>query len=567
MGPNNRMLRTSAMRLAGLTTCLLLARPGLAADGDLDPTFGMGGKVVTSFDTPDANANAIALQPDGKIVAAGWLFTLTGSLDFAVARYQPDVSLDPTFDLDGRVRTDFYGEEDVAEAVVIQPDGKILVAGLVRAGVHVYFGVARYTVEGGLDPTFDGDGRAVSTFAGSVHAMVLQPDGKVVVAGRAPHAGTGDDITLSRFNPDGTLDSTFAIGGSVQTDIAGRSEWASALLLLPDAKLLAVGQTGSNTSVTDIALVRYNADGSLDATFGTGGKAITDVAGRADDALDAARQPDGKIVVGGFIGVPGVTGGNLSVVRFLPNGEVDSAFGSNGLTFVTLPGFDEGVTAVAIQQDGKILAAGFGFGSAGYDFALVRFSADGSPDSSFGTKGTGIVTDFFGSSDWVFDLLIQPDGKIVTGGFATLGTSGHFALSRYVGTPSEPRPSTCPRSYGYWRSHLEEWPVSSLTLGSQSYGTTELTALLHSPAKGDASVILARQLIAAKLNLAAGAGSKDLEAVVAVADGLLAGFIGRLPYDVSPSSSAGHDLVKTAGRLSSASNRGRPGCDEVNGPK
>ena len=556
------------MRLAGLTACLLFARPGLAADGDLDPTFGTGGKVVTNFDTPDANANTIALQPDGKIVAAGWLFTPTGSLDFAVARYRPDGSLDPTFDFDGRVRTDFFGAEDVAEAVAIQPDGKILAAGLVRAGLHVFFGVARYTADGGLDPTFDGDGRAVSTFAGSVHAMVLQPDGRVVVAGRAPRGGTGDDITLSRFNPDGTLDSTFGSGGTVQTDIAGLNDGVSALLLLPGGKLLAVGSTGSNVTVTDIALVRYNSDGSLDATFGTGGKTVTDIAGRADDPTDAALQSDGKIVLSAFIGDLAVPGGRIAVVRFLANGELDTVFGSGGRAYVTFPDFDEAATAVAIQADGKVIAAGLAFGSAHYDFALVRFDSTGTPDSTFAPSGAGIVTDFFGASDWVFDVLVQPDGKIVAGGFATLGTNGHFALSRYLGAPSEPRPSTCPRSYGFWRSHPGEWPVSSLTLGSQSYGTAELTVLLHSPAKGDASVILARQLIAAKLNLAAGAGSEELEAIVAVADGLLAGLPGRLPYDVSPSSTVGRELVKAAGSLVSATNRGaHPGCGDVKDSK
>jgi uncharacterized delta-60 repeat protein len=556
------MIRTSAMRLAGLTACLLLARPGLAADGDLDPTFGLGGKVVTSFDSvPAASCNAMALQPDGKIITAGWVYNVTGLLGWAVARHNSDGSLDPTFDFDGRVRTEFFGSNDSAEAVAVQQDGKVVVAGTVENGLQRLFAVARYLPGGAPDPSFDGDGKVVGSFFGSAKAISLQPDGKIVVAGSGYRSVGNPDIAILRYNADGTPDSTFGTGGTVYTDVSGREDLTAALLVLPGGKLLVVGTTTTNTTNHDFAVVRYNPDGSPDSTFGDGGivtHPFTDV------ATSAVLQPDGKIVVSGGL-PPG--GEALSVFRLLPDGSLDPGFGDGGVSGMAFPGFDEIAFTVAVQSDGKVVAAGTAHGPAVYDFAVARLNPDGRPDQTFGPSGTGVMTDFFGMNDGINALLIQVDGKILAAGTVVSGPTWYMALARYLASPDSPAPSRCPRSYGYWRSHLEEWPVSSLTLGSQSYGTTELTALLHSPAKGDASVILARQLIAAKLNLAAGAGSKDLEAVVAVADGLLAGFIGRLPYDVSPSSSAGHDLVKTAGRLSSASNRGRPGCDEVNGPK
>jgi uncharacterized delta-60 repeat protein len=565
----SKKLRTRATILACIVACLLVSASALAADGELDPTFGTGGKVATSFDLPDASANAIALQADGKIVAAGWLFNLDGTLGWAVARYNPDGSLDATFDFDGRLRTTFFGFNDVAEAVVIQPDGKILVAGTVEEGLQSRFAIARYLTDGSLDSTFDGDGRAIGAFFGTVASMVLESDAKIVLAGSGFFSGTSGnrDILLVRYHPQGTPDSTFGAGGIVSTDFSGGVDRASTLLRLAGDKLLVVGTTSTMSDGDHIALARYHPNGSPDDAFGVAGKAVGNFRVRGD-STDAEVQPDGKIVVSVPLFNPSAPEGSFSIVRFLPGGLVlDPEFGSDGKAFVPLAGFDEAATAVAIQQDGRIVAAGFRFGKAQYDFALVRLHSNGGLDATFGSSAV-VVTDFFGMSDFANDVLIQPDGRVVAAGVGASGPNGNFALARYRAVPVESAPSPCPRSYGFWRTHLQAWPISSLDLGSQHYGTADLFALLHSPAKGDASVILARELIAAKLNLAAGAGSGELEAIVAVADGLLAQFPGRLPYDVSPSSGVGRELVRVAGRLASATNSGsREGCSDVKGPK
>ncbi len=563
-----RSLRANAF-LACLISCACLAQSGLAADGDLDPTFGTNGKVVTGFDVPDvpdAIATAVALQPDGKIVAAGWLFDATANVDFMVTRYNPDGSLDTTFDSDGRVRTDFFGRSDIATALVVQPDGKILVTGTVEDDTsQFHFAVVRYLPNGMLDPTFDSDGKAIGGFYGFAEAMALQPDGKIVVAGSGFHGGSNGDITLSRYNPDGTPDGSFGTGGTVHTDFGGLLDVPAAVLLLPGGKLVVVGSTETNVTSSDIALVRYNADGSPDGTFGGAGRIAIDFGG-GEVAMDAVLQPDGRIVVSASISNPS---GSFSVLRFLPDGRLDTAFGTDGRAFTTFSGFDEAALAVAMQADGKIVAGGLALTSTLYDFALARFNPDGSPDATFGPSGAGVLTDFFGRNDQISAIRIQPDGRIVTAGTVINGTSRYFGLARYLSTPTSPTPPACSRPYGYWRSHSEEWPVASLVLGSESYSAAELVALLHAPTKGDASVLLARQLITAKLNLAAGAGSDELVAQVAAADALLVGFAGRLPYRVSPASDSARPMAKLAGRLASRndgeSNPG--GCGRTQPPK
>jgi uncharacterized delta-60 repeat protein len=197
-----------------------------AADGDLDPAFGVGGKVTTSFDVPAATATSVALQRDGKVVAAGWLFDETANIDFAVARYNPNGSPDLTFGSGGKVRTDFFGRDDIANAVAVQSDGKIVVAGNARNdALDLLFALARYNTDGSLDKTFDSDGKATGTFFGTAYAIVVQSDGRIVVAGTGYNSGTSNDFALSRFNPNGSPDISFGTGGRFKLTF---SDWRTA---------------------------------------------------------------------------------------------------------------------------------------------------------------------------------------------------------------------------------------------------------------------------------------------------------------------------------------------------
>jgi len=548
-----------------LRTCLatLLVVAGLsgvlrATDGDLDPTFGIGGKVTTGFDVPTASATTVALQPDGKIVAAGWLFDKTANIDFAVARYNADGSLDETFGLHGKVRTDFFGLDDIANAVALQPDGKIVVAGNARSGLDLHFALARYDPDGSLDTTFDSDGRATGSLFGGAYAIVVQSDGGIVVAGTGYGSGTSNDFALSRFNSNGSPDISFGTGGTVQTDFFGLEDGAFALIILPGGDFVALGYAATNVTGIDLALARYHSDGSPDTSFGSGGKMTTDF-GSGDTAYAAALLPRGNVVAAAAVSNPGQPGGALSVVRYVPTGILDQTFGVKGIGSSPFPG-DAGAQSVVVQSDGKIVAAGLALGAALYDFALARFNPDGSPDGSFGMDSR-VITDFFGQSDGVRGLLVQPDGKIVAAGGAQDATTGYFGLARYLSTPSAPVPEVCPHSEGFWKKHTELWPVRTLTLGSQSYSGAELLRILSSPVKGDASILLARQLIAAKLNIAGGSSSPEVAADVASADGLLAAYSGRLPYNVRTASGPGRAMVRLAGSLASRNNRGSDrGC-------
>ena len=264
-----------------------------AADGDLDPTFGEGGVSTTSIGIQE-EANSIALQSDGKIVLAGY----SGS-DFAVVRYNSDGSLDTSFDSDGKLTTDF-GSSDLGNSVIVQNDGKIIVAGQSYNGSNNDFAVVRYNADGSLDATF-GTGGKKRTPIGSgsdvAWSVALQSDGKIVLAGYSSN-GTGSDFAVVRYNSDGSLDTTFDSDGILTSDL-GTNEEARSVVLQSDGKIVAAGYS-YNGSNNDFAVVRYKADGSLDATFGTGGYKTTPIGSGDELATSVVLQSDGKIVVAGY---------------------------------------------------------------------------------------------------------------------------------------------------------------------------------------------------------------------------------------------------------------------------
>ena len=543
-------MKTPGLSRSVLLALSLLPGPALAADGDLDPTFGKGGKVFTSFGYPAQGGTAMALDSDERIVVAGFTFDNTANIDFAVARYLPGGLLDPTFGSGGFVATDFFGGGDLARGVAIQSDGRIVVGGATSQGSAL----VRYNVDGTLDESFDGDGK-VTTSAGIIHAVAIQPDGRIVAAG----------TTLTRYNSDGSLDQGFGVGGVVPMSVFSEGTGALAVALQPDGKVVvagAISQTGRPTA-DDWLLARFEPDGDPDSTFGSKGVLTTDFFGRGDAARTLLIRPDGRIVAAGTAGHPSAPGAVFAVARYLENGTLDPTFDGDGRQTSDLDGFDEVAFSVAAQSDGKIVLGGYAANpDFTLDFALVRYNANGSEDPTFGNLGR-VRTDFFGGGDGASAIAVQADDKIVAAGSAS---GGHFfALVRYLGSRGVAVPSSCPHSAGFWKTHRSEWPVVSLTLGSESYSGDELAALLTKPVRGDASVVLARELIAAKFNTASGAGSGDLAAEVERADGYLTGLAGRLPYGVSPSSPLGHSMVVSAGRLAALNNRrSSPGCVSPN---
>jgi uncharacterized delta-60 repeat protein len=413
------------------------AQRAQVAPGQLDPGFAAGGKLSTdfgSFAQSYEQANALAIEPDGRIVLAGVATTFTGG-GFALTRYNVNGSLDSSFGTGGKVITEFGIDARQALGVALQPDRKIVVIGFVNnGGTNFDFALARYNTDGSLDASFGSGGKVTTDFSGGndlATSVAIEPGGKIIAAGQT----SPDSFALARYNTDGSLDASFGSGGKVITTFFGILEGVYDLALLPDGRIIAAGFTLTSFTGFDFALARYNADGSLDSSFGTGGKVLTNVLSNNSDQIHTvALQPDGRIVVGGGT-ANSLTGVSLAALaRYTTDGSLDSSFGNGGLVITDFGQYDF-LYDLAIERDGKVIAAVLpnNNDSIANDFALLRYLANGSLDFSFGTGGK-VITDFFGNRDRIQAVAIQPDNKVVAAGVATSpSTGGDFAVARYVG--------------------------------------------------------------------------------------------------------------------------------------
>lgn len=417
-----------------------------AADGDLDPTFGVGGKVMTDFNHSTDWANAVAIQPDGKFVVVGTTYKQNdfSDEDFAVARYNTDGTLDSSFGSGGKVHTDFPGLAAVPSSVLLQPDAKILVVG----GAYPLFTflgnieMVRYNSNGNLDRSF-GDNGIVTTVldAGSyANAVVQQSDGKIIVAGTLfVDVVIGDqsdtDFVLVRYNRNGSLDTTFGNGGVVSTDFFGKEDDAFSVLLQPDGKIVAVGSANDPASYYDFAAVRYLNNGTIDETFGNSGTVTTDFGDQNfDRARSAVLLPNGKIIAAGFAISQGGGVQNFAVARYTKDGVLDNGFSNDGKQQITFDNCCQSANQVLLQPDGKIITVGYAnTEDSDSDFLLARLNPNGSLDSTFGVAGK-VRTSFGDLNGGANGAALQQDGKIVAVGFqATFSNQwSEFALARYL---------------------------------------------------------------------------------------------------------------------------------------
>ncbi len=260
--------------------------------------------------------------------------------------------LDTSFGEDGWAMANLGGGVENATGAVLQPDGKLVIVGSALTQTMNDVVVARYNLDGSLDTTFDGDGKAVTEFAGDDYAMAvaIQPDGKILVTGMT--WGMNQDFIVGRYNQDGSLDPTFGTSGKVFTDINLTTDTAYAIAVQEDGKILAAGYTSSNSG--DCALVRYNADGTLDTTFSTDGKLSTNIA-TSDTCYGMVVQPDGMIVLAGYA-TPATK--DFALLRYTANGTLDTNFDGDGKLTTDFATGSDYAYAVALQEDGKIVAAG-----------------------------------------------------------------------------------------------------------------------------------------------------------------------------------------------------------------
>jgi uncharacterized delta-60 repeat protein len=398
----------------------------LAAPGDLDLSFNGTGVVTTSIGAGGDQNYGIAIQTDGKIVTAG--FSYNGSnFDFAIARYNPNGTLDTSFSGDGKLTTDFGTDtSDLALDVALQTDGKIIAVGGSSSLAASGFALARYNPDGSLDTTFNGTGKVVTPLFGNAKAVVIQPDGKIVV--------TGTSFVTVRYNPNGSLDTSFDGDGIVMTKLDNFSFGALDVVLQTDGKIVAVGDIQIGQDNAAFAVVRYNTNGSLDTSFDNDGKVTTNFGEFYDEAQAVTIQSDGKIVAAGYAETADV-GTAFALARYRSDGSLDTGFDGDGKV-ITPFGVNSGAIAVTIQQNQKIVAAGGSYNGTAVESAMVRYNPDASLDTTFGIGGQ--VSILIGVRSQFYAVAMQPDGKIVTGGVTGVETSD-FSVCRYLGDVAAPR--------------------------------------------------------------------------------------------------------------------------------
>ena len=335
--------------------------------------------------------------------------------------YYPNGTLDASFGTNGKIVAPINsGEELVGRDIALQPDGKIIAVGF-KGGVGGGAAVNRYNSDGTLDASFGTGGKVVTpdTF---VQSVTVQPDGKIVVVGSGSNG-----FAVIRYNPNGSLDSGFGEGGKIITSFSTGYAYALAVMLKPNGKIVVAGQLYGNGSYDQhFAFARYNANGSLDSGFGAGGKVVQTFPNAEAYLRDAVLQPDGRIVVAGFVlsPNPAVT----AIVRYNANGSVDTSFAANGVFTSPNTFFSEG--GITTQPDGKIVS----FGGANGGFAALRLNPNGSPDTGFGLNG--IATTNLGNSFGTAGA-IQRNGRILLLGYK----DGDVVIARFIGDSAVPQPA------------------------------------------------------------------------------------------------------------------------------
>jgi uncharacterized delta-60 repeat protein len=416
----------------------------LLSAGALDPTFGNGAGYVTTVPSSSGGcAAAVLAQPDGKLLAVGGIMApVSGKPNsgihdvFGVARYNTDGSLDTSFGSGGLAQASFGPNNAYCEAAARQPDGKIVLEGWYYVPVGSKpsssynigeIALARFNPNGTLDTTFGSGGEVLTSFTVGTtplsvtsRGVVLTSTGQIVAV-----ADNGSDIVLARYNANGTLDPTFGTGGKVITTFPSVT-YEENLAQQPDGKLVVVGETGPDSSHYAWHIVRYNANGSLDATFGTGGVVTTSFASSSYGSNvaiypNAGTSNDSKILVVG----------QGAVARYNGSGTLDPTFGTGGEVLTS-----DWNTVVAISADGKPVVAG---GTPQPGLNLARYNVDGTPDTTFGTGG--VVTTTIGINVITYGMAIESNGDIAVAGahqFSALSQPHRiFVVARYLA--SEPQ--------------------------------------------------------------------------------------------------------------------------------
>ena len=440
----DRSTTSSRFRTPVLAIAVLAGAASLSAGpGSLDLTFNRTGTVLTDFGTfTNERVGGVAVDAQNRIVVAGCSDVSTTNAGLATIRYNPDGSLDPAFGTGGKALTQFGHSvcADGLTGVALDGSGRILVvSGLVTASGDIDFVLVRYTENGSLDTSFGTNGFVTTDFGNWDVATAVAVDqfGRIVVAGWTIALGS-TDFAVARYNSDGSLDTTFNTTGKKIFDFKGPNVFDAASAVITDSadRIIVVGTSGGQFDEA-IGVARLSANGAFDTTFNGTGKILTSFPGSTGDSASAVTLDDaGRIVVGATTG--GAGGSRMAVVRYNADGTLDNLFGSGGKA-IGPPSF---ASAVVIDPDGRIVVAGnAGRGVAGdpSHFAVTRFTADGLPDSTFGTDGNVITAFGAVGDDFATGAAIDRTGRIVVAGHSSAGNglnSFDFAVARYQSNSS-----------------------------------------------------------------------------------------------------------------------------------
>jgi uncharacterized delta-60 repeat protein len=434
-----RALRHAATMLMAAAMVVATGHPSIAAPGDRDSTFGVGGQALLHLGTTGDRAYAAAAQSDGKVVAVGRSTSTSGG-DVAMARFTTGGVPDTTFGGgDGIVLTDLTpfdaSSSDVGLDVAIQPDGKIVVVGSRTApGQHATFAVVRYLATGSIDQNFGSLGirtisfpcRGCTDASAGASAVAITAEGKIVVAGsRAVDIGTPEerrDIAVARLTSTGTLDTTFSLDGILTTDLGSTYDLASDVVLHTSGRIVVIGRTGFPKAT--IAVVRYMSSGAFDTTFSGDGKVATAFGANAI-ATSGVLLGSGNLLVAGS---RRTTAGSedFAFVRYTNGGALDTTFSGDGKHAISPSSGSDNVTGLALQSDGKIVASGY----AGTQIGVVRLTSSGGADTTF--SGDGKLLDTFGGTS-APSAMVLSSGRIVVVGWTTRSSTGDdFTLIRYL---------------------------------------------------------------------------------------------------------------------------------------
>jgi uncharacterized delta-60 repeat protein len=381
------------------------------------PTFIVrDGKITTDFNGVREAATDMVIQPDGKILAVGYSRVADGGFKIALIRYNADGTVDKLFNTNEGSIANLSVSGD---KIFLQSDNKILIS------IHEYpdflkiFNdnniLIRYNSDGSIDNSFQLDFKTPKMY---LEHFTLQNNKKILATGRDIN-GDGHDISLIKYNLDGTLDTNFGVNGIVNTSLSNTYFGIRSITTQIDGKILIAGDNTDLTGNTNFSLARFNTDGSLDSNFGDHGKITTSLSRYWSSVSSVITQSDGKIIVGGTSSsLPAGYGDGqvFAVVRYNLDGTLDSTFNGNGKVLTPVNIYANGIADIALQNDGKILAAGYAYNSGTANaFAVVRYNVDGSLDTSFDSDGK-VITPFGDKGSFSSSIKVQSDGKILVAG-------------------------------------------------------------------------------------------------------------------------------------------------------